>query len=192
MENDPTQVGWFQVRPERSLKMIEASSASKTFQLIDVGGGASTLVDHLVAQGYENLTVLDISSAALEKAKARLGEPAQKVNWIVGDITEVTLSGTYDLWHDRAVFHFLTEQFDKDRYLANLKAALKPGGHLVIASFCLEGPQKCSGLPVCRYSSESLQQELGEDFELIQVENETHVTPFNVHQEYVFCRFLRK
>lgn len=169
-------VSWFQVHPQISLELIQSCTLPAD-PLIDVGGGASRLVDHLLAEGYTDLTVLDLAEAALERAGARLGPAALKVQWLVADITRWWPQRRYRLWHDRAVFHFLTAAEERSAYLSVLEAALEPGAHAVIASFALDGPERCSGLPVQRYSPESLLQELGEGFRLLESREETHLTP---------------
>jgi SAM-dependent methyltransferase len=190
-ETDPTQVGWFQPLPEMSLNLVEASGVSNEGRIIDVGGGASVLVYYLLQRDFTDLTVLDLSAAALEKSKTQVGAQASRVNWIAEDITKVEFEKPFDLWHDRAVFHFLTDRDDRERYIRNLKAGLKPGGHLIMATFALDGPEKCSGLPVQRYDDDTLCGELGVDFALVQSGTETHVTPYGKEQKYIFCLFTR-
>jgi ubiquinone/menaquinone biosynthesis C-methylase UbiE len=186
----PDSVSWYQKEPRKSLELIKACAVSGA--VIDVGGGASVLVDRLVESGYE-VTVLDISGKALFAAKDRLRAAAAKVKWVEGDVTAVELpESAYDVWHDRAVFHFLTEEEDRHKYLDQLRYALKPGGSVVMACFSLAGPPKCSGLDVARYSSETLSKELGEDFELLDAKSETHLTPFKTTQQFVYCRFRRR
>ena len=182
-------VSWFQVHPDVSLELIQAAAAAPADPLIDVGGGASRLVDHLLQAGFTDLTVLDISEAALERAGARLGTAALKVQWLAVDVTRWKPARLYRLWHDRAVFHFLTEAADRAAYLANLRAALKPGGHAVIASFAPDGPERCSGLPVQRYSPESLAAELGSAFRLKQGRTESHLTPAARVQQFQYSLF---
>ena len=182
-------VSWFQVHPDLSLELIRAAGVGHTDALIDVGGGASRLVDHLLGAGFADLTVLDIAAAALERAGARLGPAALKVQWLVADVTRWRPARLYRLWHDRAVFHFLTEAADRAAYLANLKAALTPGGHAVIASFAPDGPERCSGLPVQRYSPESLAAELGPAFHLKGKRNESHLTPAGRVQRFQYSLF---
>lgn len=179
-------VSWFQVHPDLSLELIREAGAAQVDPIIDVGGGASRLVDHLLQAGFTDLTVLDISEAALERAGARLGPSALKVQWLAVDITRWKPARLYRLWHDRAVFHFLTEAADRAAYLANLRAALKPGGHAVMASFAPGGPERCSGLPVQRYSPESLSEELGPAFRLRQSRAESHLTPGGRVQQFQY------
>ncbi len=183
-------VSWYQKNPRKSLDMI--SSACKKGAVIDVGGGASVLADRLVELGYA-VSVLDISPRALAAAKERLGVAASSVAWIEGDINSVALpEEAYDVWHDRAVFHFLTDKADRSKYLDQLRRALKPGGSVVISTFSLAGPPKCSGLDVARYSPETLSKEFGKEFELVESKSESHLTPFETRQEFVYCRFKRR
>ena len=187
---DDTQVSWHQPNPERSLALIK-SAAPSSASVIDVGGCASRLTDALLAEGYRDLTVLDISQAALERAKTRLGDLARKVNWIVADITEWRPLRTWDVWHDRAVFHFLTDPASQDAYIAALKQATVPGSAVIMASFALEGPERCSGLPIQRYSPQTLATRLGPDFRLYAEEAETHRTPFGTTQAFSYAAFRR-
>lgn len=188
----PNEVGWYQAYPEASLKLIASTGVEKSAAIIDVGGGASNLVDALLDQGYRDLTILDISAAALAATRARLGKNAEEVKWRVSDITEFAPPQQYAVWHDRAVFHFLTEPADRERYLAAARSALPPGGHLILATFALDGPLQCSGLDVVRYSVDSLRQEVGDDFELVESFGGIHLTPSMGKQSYTFCRFIRK
>lgn len=186
-------VSWFQAHANRSLGFIRATGLAKEAAIIDVGGGASTLVDDLIDAGYSELSVLDISNAALLIAKQRLGSKSTDVKWIEGDITHIVLPAHhYDIWHDRAVFHFLTEVKDRQAYVAQLSRALKPNGQLIISTFAESGPQQCSNLPVVRYTPENLQREFGHDFVLREHAFETHITPFETQQAFVYCRFERK
>lgn len=169
-------VSWFQVHPDTSLALIRGHTGAKD-AVIDVGGGASRLVDHLLEDGYTDLTVLDISETALERAGARLGTAALKVQWLVADVTRWRAERRYRFWHDRAVFHFLTEPQERAAYIAALEAALAPGAQALIASFALDGPERCSGLPVRRYSPASLAEEIGKGFRLRESREETHLTP---------------
>ena len=171
-------VSWFQEHAALSLQFIKSAAPHTDTAIIDVGGGASTLVDDLIIANYSNLSVLDISGAALDVAKNRLGQKASQVQWIEGDITSVSLpENQYDLWHDRAVFHFLTNAEDRQSYVAQLTKALKPGGQLIISTFAESGPQQCSNLPIVRYSPESLQWELSDAFALQEHVYEAHMTP---------------
>lgn len=187
-----SEVSWFQERAELSLRLIQEAGIGKEASLIDVGGGASTLVDDLLALGYEDLTVLDLSGAALETAKARLGAQAARVHWQVADIrTAVFAKHRFDVWHDRAVFHFLTEEADKQKYVEQVLHAVKPGGWVMVATFAEDGPTRCSGLPVARYSPDELHGVFGEPFSLIQHVRESHYTPAGSEQKFVYC-FCRK
>lgn len=179
-------VSWFQVHPDRSLELVHAAGLKHDDPIIDVGGGASRLVDHLLEVGYTDLTVLDIAEAALERAGARLGSAALKVQWQVADVTHWHPERRYHLWHDRAVFHFLTEAADRIAYRRVLEAALAPGGSAVVASFALDGPERCSGLPVQRYSSQTLAAELGPAFRLRDGRSESHVTPAGRIQQFQY------
>ena len=180
-------VSWFQPRPEVSLALLHVAGIRKTDAIIDVGGGASRLVDHLLAAGFSDITVLDIAESALNKAQQRLGEVASKVIWIATDITRwQPKKNKYRLWHDRAVFHFLTAPADRTAYRRNLETALMPGGRAIIASFAPDGPERCSGLPVQRYSSESLATELGQEFRLENCRNENHQTPAGNVQRFQY------
>lgn len=188
----PNELGWYQAHPEVSLWLIETSGIGKDEPLIDVGGGASLLVDNLAASGFQGVTVLDVSPAAIAAAQARLGAQAGEVRWLAEDITCYTPSETYRLWHDRAVFHFLTAAADRQAYLSTAERALSPGGQMIIATFAPDGPDTCSGLPVVRYDAQSLAQEVGEHFELLETCGETHVTPGGGKQSFSYCRFLRR
>ena len=183
-------VSWYQPHADFSLRLIEATGLPRGAAIIDVGGGASTLVDDLLALGRYDINVLDLSAAALEAAKARLGASAAAVTWRVADITRAGLPDrAYDLWHDRAVFHFLTAPEDRRAYVAAVRRALRPGGHVVIATFAEDGPLQCSGLPVQRYSPAQLQAEFGEGFELLSGEREQHATPSGSTQAFTYCHF---
>ena len=160
--------------------------------IIDVGGGASTLVDDLVDEGFGSITVLDIADTALQVSRQRLGHQAELVMWLSGDITEYRLpANRFDIWHDRAVLHFLTNPADRDAYVANLRRALKPGGHAIIGLFAPEAPPKCSGLPVQRYDHDALADVLGDAFDLLEHRKERHTTPGGVEQMYLYCRFRK-
>ena len=184
-------VSWFQVHPQISLELIKPYSKPGD-ALIDVGGGASRLVDHLLAESYSDLTVLDLAEAALERAGTRLGRAALKVQWLVADITRWRPERRYRFWHDRAVFHFLTDAAERAAYRAALEAALAPGAHAMVASFALDGPERCSGLPVQRYSPESLAEELGGGFRLRESREETHLTPAGRLQRFQYSLFERR
>ena len=182
------QVSWYRPHLELSLKFIENAGLSRDAAIIDVGGGASTLVDDLLAQGYSNLTVLDISAAAAASAKNRLGAAVDVVHWIVSDITVVELpERRYAFWHDRAVFHFLRDAEARRRYIAAVRHGLRPHGHIVVATFGPAGPERCSGLDVVRYSADGLHAEFGDPFTKVASETEIHTTPWGTEQEFVYC-----
>lgn len=187
----PDDVSWFQSRPEISLKLIEACGVGKADGIIDVGGGASTLVDCLLDAGFSNLAVLDISAAALEHAKQRLDARAADVEWIAADVTKFGAPRRFALWHDRAVFHFLTDQTDRRNYVNVLKRTLTEQGHIIIATFAIDGPTQCSGLDVCRYDAGKICSELGSSFHLIEQVDETHITPWQTEQRFSYFRFVR-
>jgi len=187
----PTEVSWYQIEPTISLELIKSIGIDHTSKIIDVGGGASVLVDKLLDQGFQNLTVLDISSKSLDFAKERLGELAVQVSWIEADVTEFDPPQKYDLWHDRAVFHFLTDPNDRKKYVRNMEKVLNPRGHAIIAAFAIDGPPKCSGLDVERYSPEKMKNELGDSFELIKSIKEVHVTPWDSEQKFIYCYFKK-
>ena len=183
------EVSWFQENPAPSLELIAQVGATPASTIIDVGGGASRLVDNLVERGFEDVTVLDLSEAALEAAKARLGDDAGQVHWIVADATVWEPLKAYDIWHDRAAFHFLTEDHDRAAYVARLERALKVGGYAIIATFALDGPERCSGLSVVRYDPASLGETLGRSFQLVDTRRHTHATPWGTEQSFQFSVF---
>jgi SAM-dependent methyltransferase len=185
------EVSWFQESPAPSLALIAQIGVTPASGIIDIGGGASRLVDHLIDQGFRDITVLDLSAAALEAARARLGERALRAHWLVADATTWEPSRVYDLWHDRAAFHFLTEEHDRAAYVARLKRGLKIGGHAIIATFALDGPEKCSGLPVMRYDPTQLEQTLGAGFRLLRSHGNDHATPWGSQQRFQFSVFQR-
>lgn len=185
------EVSWYQVKPETSLRLIARLGIRQEDSIIDVGGGASNLVDHLVDDGFRHLTVLDISPAAIAAVKARLGDRAGQVTWMAGDITETTPPGPYRLWHDRAVFHFLTTPRHRAVYVATLRAAVPVGGYAIMATFAEDGPTECSNLPVCRYSPDQLAAEMGDGFELLESLREIHVAPSQGSQKFIYCCFRR-
>jgi SAM-dependent methyltransferase len=191
-ERKPDEVSWFQEVPRLSLELIRASGVPKDAALLDVGGGASRLVDFLLEEGCSRISVLDIAGRALDHSRERLGERAKLVNWIEADITTFSSRETYDLWHDRAVFHFLTEESDRRKYVACVRGALKPGGALILAAFAPDGPSTCSGLPVRRCDAGLLQSTLGEGFELLQEASEVHRTPWSTEQKFGFFLFKKK
>jgi len=186
-----SEVSWFEETPAQSLELLELVGARPASAIIDIGGGASRLVDGLLAKGFQNVTVLDLSTAALDAARARLGDKADAVKWIVADVTAWRPTETYDIWHDRAAFHFLTSERERRAYVQRLKQALKPGGYVIIGTFALDGPEKCSGLPVSRHSAESLSTLLGADFALIDNRRHQHETPWHALQNFQFSSFRR-
>ncbi len=188
----PTEkLGWYKPHLQTSLSWIKELGLAMDAPIIDVGGGASTLVDDLLGKGYRSITVLDISKKALSLVKARMGERADLVTWLEGDITSVDLpTHHYELWHDRAVFHFLTAPEQQRKYRDNLLKALRPSGHLIIGTFAPEAPPRCSGLPVQRYSPKQIESALCSEFELKRDHKELHVTPGGIEQMYLYCHFL--
>jgi len=183
-------VSWFQPHAEKSLSIIRNLGVEKSACIIDIGGGASTLVDDLIKEQYTNLSVLDLSGAALDIAKNRLADSASKVRWLVEDVTRLELEPhSVEVWHDRAVFHFLTDEEDRNNYIKSVLRNVKPGGHIIVATFAEDGPEKCSGLPVQRYSVSSLRSEFGKSFELLGSDKELHQTPFDSKQSFVYCYF---
>ncbi len=188
----PDEVSWYREHLENSLRMILRTGVGKDAAIIDVGGGSSTLVDDLFDAGFKNISVLDISRGAIENSQKRLGERAADVNWIEADITEAALpENTFDVWHDRAVFHFLTEPADRQKYVEQVLRSLKLGGHIIVASFGLDGPAKCSGLDVVRYDHGSMHDEFGDSFRFIDSLDELHHTPFGTTQNFIYC-YCRK
>lgn len=187
-----TGVSWYQASPEPSLGMIRAAAPAPEAALIDVGGGASTLVDHLLAAGYRDVTVLDIAEAALAAARRRLGARAAAAQWIAADVTAFAPPRRYQVWHDRAVLHFLTDEDDRARYREALDRALAPDGTVVIGAFAPDGPERCSGLPVRRYSADGLAEFLGAGYPLEETQSVAHRTPSGAAQQFLFCRFRRR
>ena len=185
------EVSWFQANPAASLELIHATGVSRTAPIIDIGGGASRLVDALLREFYSDVTILDLSEQALATAKVRLGNPGAFVRWIAADVTTWTPATTFQVWHDRAAFHFLTEPEDRAAYVARISRALCPGGHLIIGTFALDGPEGCSGLPVQRYDAASLAKTLGRTFNLMESRTDEHRTPAGGVQRFQFSRFSR-
>jgi len=184
----PDHVSWYRPHLERSLELIEGAGLPLDARIIDVGGGASTLVDDLLARGYRRLTVLDLSPRALAVARERLGERGASVEWLAGDITELELpEHAFDFWHDRAVFHFLLDVDARRRYVAAVRRALKPGGHIVVATFGPGGPERCSGLDVARYDADEIHGQFGGAFRKLASFSEAHQTPGGAEQEFVYC-----
>jgi SAM-dependent methyltransferase len=185
-----TDVSWFEPLPEISLRMIEAAGATTDTCVVDIGGGDSRLVDYLSARGLDCLAVLDVSGAALHRAQARVGAAAAALTWIEADVTSEWWLKPMDIWHDRAVFHFLVEPADRRKYVGHLHHTLKVGGTAIIATFAPDGPEKCSGLPVCRYSPEVLAQELGDGLTLVESVTHHHRTPWGSTQSFQYSRFV--
>lgn len=187
----PESLTWYQAEAALSASLIAASNVKSDAAVVDIGGGSSRLVDHLLEQGYVNVTVLDVSSTALRHARDRLGDRADEATFIEGDVLEHRFDSTIGLWHDRAVFHFLTETADQARYIERLNMAIAADGHVIIATFGLDGPTRCSGLPVQRYSPETLSQVLGTTFEPVGFHSETHITPTGATQAFLYGHFRR-
>ncbi len=189
---DAQEVSWYQPHAEQSLALINRIADDEPCRVIDVGGGASTLVDDLLAHARFDVTVLDLSEAALQVARERLGKKqAARVHWLTGDVTELELpANAYDIWHDRAVFHFLTEPEQRAAYVAQVRRTVRPGGHVIVAAFGPDGPLQCSGLPVVRYSPDALHGEFGAAFELVEHSAEAHHTPAGAIQQFVYCHCI--
>ena len=185
------QVSWYQPRPGTSLELIARTGLGPGSSVIDVGGGASRLVDALLEAGHARVAVLDIAEAALERARARLGGRADRVEWVAADVTTFRPERRFDIWHDRALFHFLVQERDRLAYREALGSALRPGGQAIIGTFALDGPDRCSNLPVQRYDAAGLSRELGPGYRLLETLGEDHVTPAGTVQRFQFCRFLR-
>lgn len=189
----PTALSWFQSEPVRSLELIEWAGVPADASVIDVGGGDSTFVDALLDRGHGDVTVLDLSGAALARARERLGPRADVVTWLEGDVTRLALPpARFDLWHDRAVFHFLTDPRDRARYVASATSALRPGAILVLATFAPDGPTRCSGLDVVRYGAADLEREMGAAFVLVRALAQTHRTPSGGEQRFTWTVFRRR
>lgn len=186
------EVSWHQARPALSLELIRAAAASRAAGIIDVGAGASRLVDELLAEGFSDITALDVSEAALANSKQRLGARAEEVDWIVADLTAWRPERIWDIWHDRAVFHFLTEPSLQDAYISTLRQATAAGAAAIVSTFALDGPETCSGLPVQRYSPATLAARLGPDFVLVDERSERHVTPWGSAQSFAYAVFRRR
>lgn len=185
------EVSWYQPTPDTSLKFFEQFNIPKQAKIIDVGGGDSLLVDHLLDRGYENITVLDISELALERAKLRLGDRAASVKWIAADAASFVPEEQYDFWHDRAAFHFLTQEEEIENYINNVQKSIKPSGILVIGTFSKQGPKKCSGIEIQQYSETSMTDRLKPFFEKIECISVEHKTPFDTIQQFIFCSFRK-
>jgi len=186
-----TEVSWYQAHPEQSLALIRSSAADHSCSTIDVGGGTSLLVDELLADGYSDLTVLDISEAALNRSRERLRHLADRVSWITADVTRWKPLRTWSVWHDRAVFHFLTQPQEQDAYITALMSATEPGSIAIISSFALNGPERCSGLPIQRYDPAGLATRIGGGFHLVAEASETHQTPWGTHQNFAYAVLKR-
>lgn len=184
----PGAVSWYRPHLEISLALIERAAEARSASIIDVGGGESTLVDDLLLRGYKNITVLDVSQTAIDLTKSRLGSAAEHVRWLVADVAEIELEPrAYDLWHDRAVFHFLTAREQRAAYVRQVARSVKPGGHIIVSTFGSEGPTTCSGLEVMRYDAQSLHGEFGGRFRLVESSKELHHTPFGTTQQFLYC-----
>ncbi|MEY3501159.1 MAG: hypothetical protein RL308_2831 [Bacteroidota bacterium] len=188
----PNEVSWTQEYPKTAMDYLENLKLSKTANIIDIGGGDSNLVDALLDKGYKNIWVLDISEFALERAKKRLGDKAHLVHWIVSDITEFKPEVKFDFWHDRAVFHFLTEEESINKYVAVIGNAINQNGNFLLATFSENGPLKCSGLEIKQYSENAMKKTFNENFEAIKCFTENHTTPFDTTQNFQFCGFKKK
>ncbi len=191
-KNQPHEVGWYQDYPKMSLKLIAVTKVGAHGRIIDIGGGTSKLPGILLDQGYKRLTVLDISGKSIEKAKIQLAEDSSRIAWIEADVTRYDFKERFDVWHDRAVFHFLTGDEDRKGYITSLNKGLTRNGHLIIGTFGMDAPSKCSGLPVVRYEPETLHKELGHNFSLAETFFEDHVTPSGIKQKFLFCRFIKR
>lgn len=187
----PEEVSWYQKKPRPSLDYINSLNLSKKAAIIDIGGGDSLLADLLLAEGYTNLSILDISEEAINRAKSRMGEKAEKVTWIIADAGDLKLKESYDLWHDRAAFHFLTEEARIKNYLKSLRSHLKKGGYVILGTFSEKGPEKCSGIKIKQYSLHEMADLFNGDFETIQCENIDHITPSESVQNFSFCTFKK-
>ncbi|MFZ5594604.1 MAG: class I SAM-dependent methyltransferase [Pseudomonadota bacterium] len=191
-QKSPGEVSWYQRDPVLSLELIQNAGIARDAAIIDVGGGASVLVDRLLAIGYRNVSVLDLSARALVCAQARLSGTGHYVTWIEADVTTFVPPVSYDLWHDRAVFHFLTDADDRRKYVEVLKRSVKSGGHVIIAAFAIGGPTQCSGLDIVQYDAEKLSNTLGASFRLMEERAELHVTPAKKEQKFAYFRFVRE
>lgn len=190
-KNSTDKVSWYQPTPTISLDFVKQFKLAKTAKIIDIGGGDSFFVDHLINLGYQDITVLDISEKAIARAKQRLGHKADMVEWIISDAVNFHPSNKYDFWHDRAAFHFLTDEKEIERYLATIKTSIKPGGYLLIGTFSEQGPKKCSGIEIKQYSEQTMTDRLKKFFEKIKCITIDHKTPFDTIQNFIFCSFRR-
>lgn len=187
----PSELSWYQAEPTLSLQLINRCGLQLTDPIIDVGGGASVLVDRLLDSGYSGISVLDVAGEALAASRGRLGVKAERARWLECDITAYSPQTQFSVWHDRAVFHFLTDPADRTDYVSALTDGLSPGGYLILASFAIGGPEMCSGLPIVQYDGDKLQRELGPGFDLVEQRNESHATPSGRKQEFAYFRFVR-
>jgi SAM-dependent methyltransferase len=188
---DERDVSWFEESPAISLELIQATGVGADEPIIDIGGGASRLVDALVRKGFRSITVLDLSEKALAASRQRLGAPAAQIGWIVADVTTWQPTQTFDVWHDRAAFHFLTEPAERAAYAARVQKAVRPGGHVVIGTFAPDGPERCSGLPIARHDAASIGEALGQSFKFVETRRHDHKTPSSIIQRFQFSRFQR-
>lgn len=188
---DELHQSWFQEKPEKSLEMIDELVLPQTSKIIDIGGGESRLVDHLLERGFKNISLLDISKESLERARHRLGPKSEGIKFITSDVTLFAPEDKYDLWHDRATFHFLTQLEDVEKYLKNAHAALNVGGSLIVSTFGPTGPDKCSGLTIAKYSQDDLKQVFGKYFQNTRCFEDTHTTPWGAKQDFVYCGFKK-
>lgn len=191
-EKEFEDTSWFQEKPEISLNIIQSLGLSKKAPILDVGGGDSYLGDHLLELGYKNISVLDISETAIQKAKERLGEKSEQVNWICSDVTEYNFKQEFEVWHDRATFHFLTEDSRVKSYISKLKTSLISGGYFILGTFSENGPDKCSGIEIRKYSSKDMHELFEKDFEIVRLENLDHKTPWDAVQNFTFGLFRKK
>jgi SAM-dependent methyltransferase len=190
-KHEPDEVSWYQLAPEPSLAWIERAGLSPDAAILDAGGGTSVLAGELVRRGYTDVTVADISATAIERSRAQLGDLAERISWVEADLRYADLGRRYDLWHDRAVLHFMVDGEDRDNYLSVLRAAIRPGGHLIVATFGPDGPTSCSNLPVRRYDAEELSALLAGQFELLHSELLDHETPSGSTQQFLFAHLVR-
>ncbi len=185
------EVSWYQPKPETSLNLIQEAGLPLTASIIDIGGGDSFLVDHLINLGFEDITILDISETALNKAKERLGARAEKIKWIVADAASFEPKEQYDIWHDRAAFHFLTKEEEVNHYVKAVGKAIRPGGVFILGTFSEDGPKKCSGIEIQQYSESSMEEKFGKFMKKEKCIRIGHQTPFNTSQDFIFCRFRK-
>jgi SAM-dependent methyltransferase len=191
-QNSPLKLSWYKENPELSMQLIHDTHISRDAAIIDVGGGASTLVDRLVDDGYANVAVLDVAARALAHARVRLAAKACRIQWYEEDVTGFESPNKYSLWHDRAVFHFLINKTDRDKYVKVLRRSLRSGGHLIMMTFAIDGPSKCSGLDIVQYDEHILAAALGTGFQLMESGFENHFTPAGKQQKFAYFRFVFK